>query len=746
MITNKTKEKHSNSIISVEEQNMNHNNSLKKKEVNFTGKNEEYLNRANTNCSLGIKEMEEDVYEFHSNNIYYNNQTSYSDDINNTTKLKGMGNNTNDISKNKGKNKLGKKISFFSMNNKYHESEIMNEEDNKNMLNLTQSQIINKDKYNYFTHCPSLKKKKSVFTKINNLFKSYFKSIDVHEKFSFSKKFKFHSKDSDDIKGNNNKISKNRYNNNNNNNNNSNYSNIDSGKYSHNNKKNHHHNNNKYHHHNNNKYHHHNNNKYHHQNNNYEKHHHSNNSRVMLSKGEKTEKNENVDYAYQFDNYDKKLLKKLTSNLQLNKKNVKNFNMFYYKFNDEELEEEYTRNYYREIINIDLTKKLIIIFIFTEIFLSLCNIIELSFYEKKLRYNDSIVIIWLIRSIYLFIITYIWIILKTKLKEYKNNSSKMMWTIFILNIFLCSWGIILIDLSCIHYSMLLGNKNERALFFMKDASELIICIQLIFIKNMLFKHKFFFFVFFYIFLIYSFSKLFSIHTCQTHICCSIILFISINILYFWYSEYLDRIQFLVKRKRNRMEKISQDFLTKILPRQVLEEYQNDNLQLTYKHEKIAFLFADIVGFTKWSKTVSPKEVLKLLQKLISKIDKDTIKLGLYKLFTIGDAYVATSQPNSSITDESEALEGILNILKLAKLILHNINTIKIQFNKHDFNMRIGLHYGSCVGGIIGSVRIRYDMWGLDVLIANKIESNGIPGEIICSEQFRHFFIQNEPQA
>ncbi|CAC9699208.1 guanylyl cyclase beta [Plasmodium sp. DRC-Itaito] len=749
MITNKIKEKHSKSIISIDEENMNDNNSLKKKEVNFTGKNEEYLNRAKTNFSIGLKEMEENVYEFHSNNIYYNNQTC-SDDINNTIKLTGMVNNMNDISKNKGKNKLGKKISFFSLNNKYHESEIINEEDNKNMFNLTQSPIINKDKYNYFTHCPSLKKKKSVFTKINNLFKSYFKSIDVHEKFGFSKKFKFHSKDSEDIKGNNNKISKNRHNNNNNSNysniDSSNYSNTDSSMYSQNDNRNHHHNYKKNHYHNNTKNHYHNNIKNDHQNKNNENHHHSNNSRATLSKGERTENNKNVDYAYQFDNYDKKLLKKLTSNLQLNKKNVKNFNMFYYKFNDEELEEEYTRNYYREIINIDLTKKLIIIFIFTEIFLSLCNIIELSFYEKKLKYNDSIVIIWLIRSIYLFIITYIWIILKTKLKEYKNNSSKMMWTIFILNIFLCSWGIILIDLSCIHYSMLLGNKNERALFFMKDASELIICIQLIFIKNMLFKHKFFFFVFFYIFLIYSFSKLFSIHTYQTHICCSIILFISINILYFWYLEYLDRIQYLVKRKRNRMEKISQDFLTKILPRQVLEEYQNDNLQLTYKHEKIAFLFADIVGFTKWSKTVSPKEVLKLLQKLISKIDKDTIKLGLYKLFTIGDAYVATSQPNSSITDESEALEGILNILKLAKLILHNINTIKIQFNKHDFNMRIGLHYGSCVGGIIGSVRIRYDMWGLDVLIANKIESNGIPGEIICSEQFRHFFTQNEPHA
>ncbi|EUD68693.1 guanylate cyclase, other [Plasmodium inui San Antonio 1] len=457
--------------------------------------------------------------------------------------------------------------------------------------------------------------------------------------------------------------------------------------------------------------------------------------------------NKNANFAHKFDNYNKKkLLKKLTSTLQVGEKKVSNFNRFYYKFNDEELEEEYTQQYYREIINIDLTKKLIIIFIISEMILSLCNVIELSYYEHKLKGNDFIVIIWLIRCIYLFIITFIWLLLKVKLKEYKKNSSKMMWTVFILNIFLSSWCIIIMDLSCIHYSNLVGNSSDRSLFFMKDATELIICMQLIFIKNMLFKHKFFFFVFFFVFLLYSFSKLFKIHLCEIRICSSILLILFTNILYFWYSEYLDRTQFLVKRRRNRMEKTSHDFLTRILPRQVLEEYQNDNLQLTYSHEKIAFLFADIVGFTRWSKTVPPKDVLKLLQKLISKIDKDTIKLGLYKLFTIGDAYVATSQPNSSITDEREAVEGILNIFKLAKLILHNINTIKIQFNKHDFNMRIGLHYGSCVGGIIGSVRIRYDMWGLDVLIANKIESNGIPGEIICSEQFKSFFLDHEPQA
>ncbi|GAW81651.1 guanylyl cyclase [Plasmodium gonderi] len=573
------------------------------------------------------------------------------------------------------KNRIQKKISFYSLKD---EKSMSSQDFRRNSScalksNETNSgQIVDGKKGHFFTYIPSLKKKKSFFTKINHIFKSYFKSMEINDK-SQSMKHKLENTKSPLIS--------------------------------------------------------------------------TQQKSEELIKTCTTVSNKNLDFANKFDNYNKnKLLKKLTSTLQLNKKSVSNFNRFYYKFNDEELEEEYTRGYYREIINIDLTKKLIIIFIISEMILSLCNVIELSYYDHKLKTNDFIVIIWLIRCIYLFIITFIWLLLKVKLKEYKNNSSKMMWTIFILNIFLSSWCIIIIDLSCIHYSNLVGNSSDRSLFFMKDATELIICMQLIFIKNMLFKHKFFFFIFFFVFLIYSFFKLFKIHICEIRICCSILLILFINILYFWYSEYLDRTQFVVKRKRNRMEKTSHDFLTRILPRQVLEEYQNDNLQLTYNHEKIAFLFADIVGFTRWSKTVAPKDVLKLLQKLISKIDKDTIKLGLYKLFTIGDAYVATSQPNSSVTDQSEVVDGILNIFKLAKLILHNINTIKIQFNKHDFSMRIGLHYGSCVGGIIGSVRIRYDMWGLDVLIANKVESNGIPGEIICSEQFKNFFLNHEPQA
>ncbi|CRH00754.1 guanylyl cyclase beta, putative [Plasmodium relictum] len=640
---------------------LNVENFFKKKEVNFNNENSANIEDNNnlpndserTNTQNNIKKEDENEEK---KNVNKEDQEDEKDKENEEYK--------------KIKKKVSKKLSFYSLKEKSYLTDTFGDSSFAIKSNETNIRIKENVKKEYFILSPSIKKKKNIFTKINNIFANYFKSMDLTEKSNSIKNTLKNIPTRQNKSKNNEKII---------------------------------------------------------------------NSHINVN-------NKNLDFANKFDNYNKKLLKKLTSTLQLNKKKVKNFNTFYYKFNDEELEEEYSRNYYRERINIDLTKKLIIIFVVSELILGLCNVIELSYYDKSSRKNDFIVIIWLIRSIYLFIITYIWLLLKVKLKEYKNNSSKMMWTTFILNIFLSSWCIMIIDLSCIHFSNLVGNSNERSLFLMKDATELVICIQLIFIKNMLFKHKFFFLVFFFIFLVYSFSKLFSVTMHETRVCFSIILILFINILYFWYSEYLDRIQFLVKRKRNRMEKTSQDFLTRILPRQVLEEYQNDNLQLTYRHEKIAFLFADIVGFTKWSKTVAPKDVLKLLQKLISKIDKDTIKLGLYKLFTIGDAYVATSQPNSSITDESEAVEGILNIFKLAKLILHNINTIKIQFNKHDFNMRIGLHYGSCVGGIIGSVRLRYDMWGLDVLIANKIESNGIPGEIICSEQFKAFFLENEPQA
>lgn len=61
------------------------------------------------------------------------------------------------------------------------------------------------------------------------------------------------------------------------------------------------------------------------------------------------------------------------------------------------------------------------------------------------------------------------------------------------------------------------------------------------------------------------------------------------------------------------------------------------------------------------------------------------------------------------------------------------------------NMRIGLHFGSAVGGVIGSGRLRYDLWGMDILTANMMESNGAPGKINVSERFRDILMLNSPK-
>lgn len=59
-------------------------------------------------------------------------------------------------------------------------------------------------------------------------------------------------------------------------------------------------------------------------------------------------------------------------------------------------------------------------------------------------------------------------------------------------------------------------------------------------------------------------------------------------------------------------------------------------------------------------------------------------------------------------------------------------------------MRIGLHFGSCVGGVIGSGRLRYDLWGVDVLTGNLMESNGLPGRICISQQLVDFLEEKFP--
>jgi phospholipid-transporting ATPase len=81
---------------------------------------------------------------------------------------------------------------------------------------------------------------------------------------------------------------------------------------------------------------------------------------------------------------------------------------------------------------------------------------------------------------------------------------------------------------------------------------------------------------------------------------------------------------------------------------------------------------------------------------------------------------------------------------MASSMIIKIGEVRQSLKIPSLNMRIGLHYGSCVGGVIGSGRLRYDLWGLDVLTGNLMESNGVPGRINVSNHLKLFLEDQFP--
>ncbi|KAL8269710.1 hypothetical protein Esti_006363 [Eimeria stiedai] len=277
----------------------------------------------------------------------------------------------------------------------------------------------------------------------------------------------------------------------------------------------------------------------------------------------------------------------------------------------------------------------------------------------------------------------------------------------------------------------------------------------------------------------------------------VVLLLIVNLISCYVREHDDRQTYIVNQEASALERRSLELLNDMLPKELLVEFQNDNLRLAYSHESLAFLFADICGFTAWSRTVSAEQVLSVLQRLFTRFDRDTISLDLYKLCTIGDAYVAVSglridspayETLSGHHDGSFGRHGApgaggqtdamtggqwrsqwenLNaadtggwrehretdeagrILSMARQMLEHVQAVREEMQIPGLDMRIGLHVGSCVGGVIGSRRLRYDLWGLDVLVGNDIESNGVPGQICCSQEFKTAFQKekhNEPRC
>ena len=140
----------------------------------------------------------------------------------------------------------------------------------------------------------------------------------------------------------------------------------------------------------------------------------------------------------------------------------------------------------------------------------------------------------------------------------------------------------------------------------------------------------------------------------------------------------------------------------------------------------SILFADIVGFTELATRLPPREVVGILNGIFSGFDALLDRHGLEKIKTIGDAYLVAGGVPTPHPDHAGAV---------AAMALDMCESLR-QFNQRSgtsFSMRVGINTGPVVGGVIGTHKFIFDLWGDAVNVASRMESHGEPGRIQLTE-------------
>ncbi len=174
------------------------------------------------------------------------------------------------------------------------------------------------------------------------------------------------------------------------------------------------------------------------------------------------------------------------------------------------------------------------------------------------------------------------------------------------------------------------------------------------------------------------------------------------------------------------QKKSQELLLNILPEAIAERLKKEQGIIADEFAAVSVMFADIVGFTQLSSLISPKELVHLLNDIFSKFDQLAEKHGLEKIKTIGDSYMVVGGLPNPRSDHADAIaEMALDMQEAIRDYRENLGI--------SLSIRIGIHSGPVVAGIIGKKKFIYDLWGDTVNTASRMESHGLPDNIQISE-------------
>jgi len=234
---------------------------------------------------------------------------------------------------------------------------------------------------------------------------------------------------------------------------------------------------------------------------------------------------------------------------------------------------------------------------------------------------------------------------------------------------------------------------------------------------------------------------------------ALILYVCMAALAYWFLYAWQRLRFA--RTQHMLEQIinkrtedliiekekSDNLLANVLPRNTASEIMEKGKATKMKYNFVTVLFSDIQGFTKIAEETNPEILIDELDKFFFYFDSVVERLGIEKIKTIGDAYMcAGGIPEKNRTNPVEVILAALEMQAYMSRVKESSEIAGMKF----WDIRIGIHTGTVVAGVVGQKKLSYDIWGDTVNTASRMESSGEAGKINISgttyEFVKDFFV------
>ena len=205
------------------------------------------------------------------------------------------------------------------------------------------------------------------------------------------------------------------------------------------------------------------------------------------------------------------------------------------------------------------------------------------------------------------------------------------------------------------------------------------------------------------------------------------------------KEYNEQLEEKVRLRTKEIEKQkeiieaaklqSDSLLLNILPGEIADELKKFGKSYARKHDQVSVLFADIKGFTSIAEKLTPVKLVTQLDEVFGAFDNIIAKHGMEKIKTIGDAYMCAC--GLPLSDNENAIKSVNAALDMQQFIKGFGEANKIQ-NLPVFEIRIGIHTGPLVAGVVGLKKFAYDIWGDAVNLASQMEQHSETGKVNIS--------------